>query len=172
MPVAVNMLSTGRSFSEISQRYGGLEDSIMKLELLAKILGYAGLIPFLVFSLATWVPVPLANNPHFVLSTYAAVILSFMGAIHWGVAMSRDSSIAVSELGFSVLPALLAWLALLIPALFAYALLVPCFFVLYLGDRYASDKGLLPDWYLPMRFVLTTVVILSLIIAALALYAA
>jgi hypothetical protein len=141
----------------------------MKLQQLAKILGYAGLIPFLIFSLATWVSIPLTNNPHFVLSTYAAVILSFMGAIHWGVAISRDSNIAVSELGLSVLPALLAWLALLIPALFAYGLLILCFFVLYLVDRYASDKGLLPYWYLPMRLVLTSVVILCLIVAALAL---
>jgi hypothetical protein len=141
----------------------------MNLQQLAKILGYAGLIPFIFFSVAAWVHLPWFSNPHFVLSTYAAVILSFMGAIHWGVAMSRESISANFELGYSVVPALLAWLALLIPALFAYWLLILCFIVLYLGDRYASNKGLLPDWYLPMRLVLTTIVTLCLFIAALAL---
>ena len=141
----------------------------MKLQQLARSLGYAGLIPFIVFSGAAWVSLPGVADPHVILTSYAAAILAFMGAIHWGVAMTRESAIANAELGLSVLPALLAWLALLIPALSAYVLLIMGFAVLYWADRYTNQKGLLPEWYLPMRKVLTAVVVLCLFAAALAL---
>lgn len=144
----------------------------MTLQKLAKILGYAGLIPFFVFSIATWVSLPLAINPHFVLTAYAAVILSFMGAIHWGIAMTEQSAIANRELSLSVVPALLGWLALLMPSLFGYGLLILCFALLYMADSYTNRQGLLPVWYLPMRMVLTTVVVLCLAVAALALVVA
>jgi hypothetical protein len=136
---------------------------------LARILGYSGLIPFIVFSIATWTSLPFVHEPHWILSTYAAVILSFMGAVHWGVAMSRDSDVARLELGFSVVPALLGWLALLLPAPFTYAVLIVSFAALYFADGYISRKGLLPGWYLPMRRVLTSIVLFCLVGAALAM---
>jgi hypothetical protein len=138
----------------------------MNTEQLAKTLGYAGLIPFIVFSLGTWISLPLVENPHFILMTYAAVILAFMGAIHWGVAMSRPSDIEQVQLGLSVIPALVGWLALLTSLLYGYVLLVCCFSALYLADRSASKAGLLPHWYLPMRAVLTFIVVICLAAAA------
>ncbi len=141
----------------------------MKLQQLARLLGYAGLIPFIVFSVATWVPIPAVTDPHTILISYAAMILAFMGAIHWGVAMTRENAIANAELGLSVLPALLAWLALLISTLLAYGLLLLGFAVLYWADSYTNRKGILPEWYLPMRKVLTAVVLLCLFAATVAL---
>jgi hypothetical protein len=140
----------------------------MKLQQLAKLLGYAGLIPFIVFSLGTWITLPFVHNTHFVLMTYAAVILSFMGAIHWGVAMSRSSDIEVTQLGLSVIPALIGWLALLVASVYGYILLILCFSALLLADKSVNKAGLLPGWYLPMRMILTTIVVLCLLIAALA----
>ena len=141
----------------------------MKLKQLATTLGYAGLIPFIVFSVATWIALPLVNEPHVILTAYAAIILSFMGAIHWGVAMTRESRVAHLELGLSVLPALLGWLALLISTLLAYGLLIMGFAVLYFADSYTDYRGIIPEWYLPMRRVLTSVVVVCLCVAALAL---
>jgi hypothetical protein len=140
----------------------------MKLSRLANLLGYAGLIPFIVFSLSTWITLPLVDEPHFVLLTYAAVILSFMGAVHWGVAMSRSSEVALTQLALSVIPAVLGWLALLISTFHGYVLLITCFIALFIADRYAADAGLLPGWYLPMRAQLTAIVVLCLAAAALA----
>lgn len=142
----------------------------MKLQLLANILGYAGLVPFVLFSIGAWITLPLVDNPHFILLTYAAVILSFMGAIHWGVAMSQQGDSAKIQLGTSVLPALLGWMALLIPVLYGYGLLIVCFSALCVADKYAADKGLVPGWYLPLRVGLTTIVVLCLIAAALAVF--
>ena len=143
----------------------------MTVSKLAKILGYAGLVPFVCLSLAAWIAMPVIDDPHYMLIAYAAVILSFMGAVHWGIAMSKDSSIMNAELGLSVLPALLGWLALLMPALIAYILLITGFGLLFAADRVARNAGVFPDWYLPMRFVLTLVVIVCMVFAALALLA-
>ena len=142
----------------------------MQLERIAKILGYAGLIPFIVFSAGTWMTLPLMENAHTALMTYAAIILSFMGAIHWGLAMSQSSSHANLQLAGSVIPALLGWLALLIPMLYGYGLLALSFVLLYFADMLAGDKGLFPSWYLPMRVILTAVVVACLVIAALSVY--
>ena len=139
----------------------------MKLEQLAKILGYAGLIPFITFSLGTWFNLAIIDDAHFIVLTYAAVILSFMGAIHWGVAMSINHKMVNTILGLSVIPALLGWLALLIPMLYGYGLLIFSFIILYWADKYISDQGMLPVWYLPMRLVLTSIVVLSLLVSVL-----
>jgi len=142
----------------------------MSLQQLARLLGFAGLVPFIVFSTGVWTTLPIMQNAHFILITYAAVILSFMGAVHWGLAMSGSNTTAKIQLGASVLPALLGWVALLIPMLYGYILLTACFIVLLMADKIAGSKGLVPDWYLPMRFILTTVVVLCLLIAALTVF--
>lgn len=139
----------------------------MRIEPLAKTLGYSGLIPFIIFSFGVWTGLPMVDNPHLPLLTYAAIILSFMGAIHWGLAMVKEDSLSTTQLGLSVVPALLGWLALLIPPLSGYGLLILSFIGLYLADKYICGKGLLPEWYLLMRFVLTLIVVLSLVAAAL-----
>lgn len=139
---------------------------MMPLPQLSRLLGYAGLIPFVYYSAATWLALPLAADPHFILSAYAAVILSFMGAIHWGVAMSRAGNGNALQLALSVIPALAGWSALLLQTLHGYSLLILCFVALCIADKRATDRKLLPGWYLPMRIRLTTVVVLSLVAAA------
>ena len=77
---------------------------------LADRLGYAGLIPFvgLAFQFEDETSVSAFMS-------YAAVILSFLGGIHWGVAM-RDQRLASNTvLAVSMLPSLLAWFAMLLP---------------------------------------------------------
>ena len=55
---------------------------------LAAQLGYAGLIPFVAGAAITWLPGPMPFSiEHWPLLAYGAVILTFMGAIHWGLAM-------------------------------------------------------------------------------------
>lgn len=147
-----------------------MRDRIMSLHQLARLLGFAGLVPFIAFSAGAWTTLPIMQNAHFVLMTYAAIILSFMGAVHWGLAMSGNGTTAKIQLGASVLPALLGWLALLIPMLYGYMLLAACFIVLLMADKLAGTRSLVPDWYLPMRYILTTVVVLCLVVAALTVF--
>lgn len=140
----------------------------MTIERLATLLGYAGLVPFVVFCVGTWLPLPAVADSHFVLMSYAAVILSFMGAIHWGAAMAQANGAGLLQLGLSVIPALLAWVALLISPIYAYSLLILAFVALCIADQRAVGGGRLPSWYAPLRVVLTTVVVICLIAAAMA----
>jgi hypothetical protein len=104
------------------------------------------------------------------LLSYAAVILAFMGAIHWGLAIRADeaSDQAPVQLGLSVIPPLLGWVALSLPIDLALPVFFVAFAGLYLADLWAVNHGLAPVWYPALRKPLTFVVIASLAIAWLA----
>ncbi|CAA6823027.1 MAG: Unknown protein [uncultured Thiotrichaceae bacterium] len=89
----------------------------------ALIMGYGGLIPFVILSLCLVAGIgivgfDLARTGQLLMS-YAAIILSFIGAVHWGVALAHHDSMPTSLLhrfyGYSVLPAICAWVSLLLP---------------------------------------------------------
>lgn len=136
---------------------------------IATILGYAGLIPFIAFASGLWLaPVQYLPDIHHALLTYAAIILSFIGAIHWGSAIELKNHQQKFQLGISVLPPLLGWLALLMPLTYSYTILVIAFFVLCIYDSQMTKYGLLPGWYPTLRVPLTTIVVITLITSLLA----
>jgi len=132
-------------------------------------LGYGGLIPFVVLA-----PASLLDHHHGwtwsdALYAYGAIILSFVGALHWGFAMSAqglDESRRVRSLIWSIVPALIAWPALLLAPAGATALLVLGFVAHYLQDRRLARSMAFPAWYMPLRLRLTTIACLSLILGA------
>lgn len=141
---------------------------VMKLRLQAQLLGYAGLIPFIGLSIGTWADLPFIEQPHYLLQAYAAVILSFMGAIHWGMVISMPGEEARMQLVASIVPPLLGWVALMLPQVTGYSLLILSFIGLCFYDGVVARKSALPSWYLPMRVVLTSIVVLCLALAAFA----
>ena len=139
-------------------------------ERIAKILGYAGLIPFIIFSIGSWIEIPYLYNTIYVLITYAAIILSFMGAIHWGMAMSKTDNKQNKYFITSVIPALAAWFSLLIPEFFSLIVLLIGFILLISYDLAVEKPQGFPNWYIPMRIKLTFVVSLSLVSALLSIF--
>lgn len=131
-------------------------------ETTAKFLGYAGLVPFVTFSIGSWITLPYISDAVQILIAYAAIILSFMGAIHWGQAMSRASQQHSKYFIASVIPALTAWIALLLPDSLALIVLLCGFIALFTYDRAVKISQAFPDWYIPMRKTLTLVVVLCL----------
>ena len=134
----------------------------------AKILGFAGLLPFIAGSLYLLAgPLTLAQVAANALIGYGAVILSFMGAVHWGLALAGRSP--EFRFGVSVVPALAGWGALLIALLgehlLALTLLAAGFIGVYWLDLGAVRDGQAPAWYRGLRLKLTAVVVLSLGIA-------
>ena len=134
-------------------------------------LGYGGLIPFVVLAAVAMVGGDYAGFCSDALIAYGAVILSFVGAVHWGIALMR------TDLGeqrrnatwvWSVVPALLAWLALLVTPVAAAVVLVVGFVAQYLQDRRLSGQSSLPPWYLPLRLRLTSVACVCLVAGAFA----
>ena len=134
-----------------------------------KLLGYLGLLPVIVPTVLLFLD---KHHPaiwaHFII-TYAAIILSFVGALHWAFAMTiNQASKLDKQFGFiwSVNPSLIAWMSLLINHFFA-SILLAIFFILNL----AKDKNLpknfdLPEWYLSLRTRLTYIVTICLVVAA------
>lgn len=95
------------------------------------------------------------------LLSYSAIILGFLGGIHWGIGLSAQRA---SRFILAVLPALYAWGAFLLPWPWS-AWVLALGFVLMLGvdwlDRFHSLE------YRKLRLAASSVVVLHLIAAAL-----
>ncbi len=130
-------------------------------------LGLAGLIPFVAGAALQWFTPPgwrmLAASA---LLTYGAVIVSFLGGIHWGLAM-RQAELQAPRLLWGVLPSLLGWLAVLLDSPWGHALLVFSLLACYAVDR-ASYRALGLSAWLPLRALLTAVASVSVALGALA----
>ena len=124
----------------------------------ASYLGYGGLIPFAVFSIGSWTGLPYVDDSSAILIAYAAVIMSFMGAIYWGLGMAKTEESHAKNLFVSVLPALAAWFALLVTELYALIILSAGFIFLLAYDLAIAQSLALPDWYISLRIKLTLAV--------------
>jgi hypothetical protein len=130
-------------------------------------LGYAGLLPFVASAVALWAAPPrLHGFVLYSLLTYGAVILSFMGAIHWGLAIREGGVSSPLQLGLSVVPPLVGWVALALSPMMSFTVLIVAFAVLYVADARAARLGLAPSWYPRLRLPLTVIVVVSLIASA------
>ena len=122
----------------------------------ASALGYGGLVPFV----AAVLGIALLDGEQRALAVrallaYGAVILSFLGAVHWGLVLARPPADAARRLLAGVLPALAGWVALLLPARFGLALLVVAFGAFWLYEHRVLGEKRLPASYLGLRRSLT-----------------
>jgi hypothetical protein len=131
-----------------------MQPSLSSPSLTARTIGYAGLIPFICLSALS----VLLNGTHqstmsFSLLAYGATIISFLGAIHWGLAM-RDEQPDRIAIIWGVIPSLLACGSLIFDTdwglVIQFITLWICFFVDF--KRYPQFG--VSQW-LSMRFKLT-----------------
>ncbi len=149
---------------------------------IATLLGNLGLVPFFVLAILTWLPWrdEVSLQVQFALVGYTAVILSFLGAVHWGLALANpglDKARAWNALGWGVTPSLLGWLALLmlmlgLPAALILAFLIGDLLLVRVVDGqlvhlYATP---VPSWYLSLRTRLTLGASLCLLAALVAAF--
>ncbi|KKY33173.1 putative mitochondrial inner membrane protein 1 [Diaporthe ampelina] len=156
-------------------------------------LGLAGTLPYLGTSLATtylswdlnteW-PSQSQFVNHFLMSHesashylhllepiqvgYGAVIISFLGAIHWGLEYAEkhpDKARTTFRYGLGVLAPVLAWPTMIMPVQYALTAQFGAFVFMYFADARATTRGWAPTWYGTYRFVLTAIVGLSLFIS-------
>lgn len=128
-------------------------------------LGLAGLIPFIglaaviLLEVAGWQAVALQAFLY-----YSAVILSFLGGVHWGVAMSLDHEGSYpfsARMMVAMAPSLLAWPALMLSPQFSLLALMIGFLLIRLYEAQADSVERLPVWYTTLRTLLTVVVVIS-----------
>ncbi len=147
----------------------------------AVLLTFAGAIPFLVLGMVILLDPLNADTAIQVLVSYGAVILSFVGAVHWGFAL-RESAHPAGDvpptpaalgaerqlLVFGVVPALIGWLALSVmlhfhaPA-FALFLLLAGFFITIVVETIGRGRGVVSVNYLLLRWAVSIVVLLVLV---------
>jgi Protein of unknown function (DUF3429) len=131
------------------------------------ILGYGGLIPFVGCAAmsvldASWVAA---------LAVYGAVILSFVGALHWGFAMQAPSlspSERTALYVWSVVPSLLAGVALLLSPRIGGGLLILGFLSHLVRDRRLPAGVTVPAWYRSLRLRLTLVAVVCIAVGVFA----
>src|SRR5437016_3839617 len=133
---------------------------------LARILGIAGLLPFVVLSLACWLVHPdwLGVCIRAQIG-YGIAILSFLGGIHWGAALASEHFTVEQTkkaLIWGVMPAALAWFARSLEMGFGFAVLMLGFVAAYQVDKRLYQWYRMPDWFLMLRFQLTCVVVVAL----------
>lgn len=142
----------------------------MSTEQIITRLGYAGLIPFVVLTALMWlVNAELLPFVSIALGGYAAVIVSFLGGVHWGIGFMKaqaDTAAAPrSHFVWGVVPSLIAWLALMMPVYAALPLLGLVVVACYAVDSKTYPTAGLGHW-LPMRLRLTVVATASCVLGA------
>ena len=146
----------------------------------ATLLAAAGLIPFI--ALAAVVLLDPLDSPAAIqaLICYGAVILAFVGAVHWGFALREAAHpaaggvLAPAALGaerqllsLGIVPAIIGWIALLamlhfaLPAL-ALFLLLAGFFVTIVTETIGRGRGVVAANYLAMRWGVSIIVLIAL----------
>ena len=146
----------------------------------ATALGLGGLIPFIVLAVgAAALDADTARMAIGAQIQYAGSVLSFIGALHWGVALAAPGlSVARTRtaLAWSVVPSLYAWLATVAPdwqpdwdaAHTTLALLIAGFVMAWLVDRALYRGHPVPGWFIRLRTVLTAGATLTLLVTLLA----
>ncbi|KAK4445599.1 hypothetical protein QBC34DRAFT_441620 [Podospora aff. communis PSN243] len=92
---------------------------------------------------------------------YGAVIISFLGAIHWGLEFAEKSAShnrTRFRYAIGVIAPAVAWPTVFMPVHWALTTQFLSFTFLYLADARATTWGWAPQWYGTYRWVLTAVV--------------
>ena len=137
--------------------------------ILAWILALAGAVPFAVATVALTSEHSQVRVPAIAaMVTYAAVILSFLGGIEWGLALREDSlgaSLQSRErfrgaaLLVSVLPSLAGWGVLWLPSpRWQLGASLGLFVAVWAVDLAFARQGLLPSWFVNLRTAVTVLV--------------
>ncbi len=157
-----------------------MADTETRLPKMAFYLGYAGLLPFVGLAIASVAGVKVQTyfdvTTEFWLAIYAAVIISFLGAIHWGVVIAIADKLDPNEnntlLFYSVIPSLLAWFSFLLNMKYTLFLMGLIILFCYFMDRLILFKKLnntINTEFSRLRLHLTIVVSIALFISAISL---
>jgi hypothetical protein len=134
------------------------------------VLTIAGTLPFVALS----VPVSMEAFPDprpiiHVLLTYAAVIVSFIGGAHWGIAVTQygnNRRIANLLIVQSVWPSLVAWGALLHVGIHIQLLVMTLLYTfMWAIDSLLYNNAIIPQWFFNLRCIITPIVVVSLYVA-------
>ena len=145
-------------------------DNIMnKTEKLFMIISIVGLVPFIIGLL----DLLINKNNLFILVNiqkyYGSIIFTFLGAIYWGAMLNLPPKSLIPEkikffiIIWSVVPSIIGITILSIKSNFGLLVLSLGFLLCQLVDEIFSKYLSFPNWYLPLRRILTLIVVIVLI---------
>ena len=138
-------------------------------------LTFAGTIPFIACAFLLMidvVTVPILGSVANILSAYGLVIASFMAGAHWGnhLSLADDNKWAVRLPLYSNVIALGLWLGFLSLSVSSFIWLLVIGFISLLVIDYSLHRAqIISHTYFQVRKYVTTIVVISLVIAALQL---
>ncbi len=137
----------------------------------AWILTLSGALPFIAAAAGAFV-LPLEHHARllYAASTYAAIILSFLGGIQWGLAVALSEAAPRSArtlFMISVTISLAGWCLLFIePASLRLACAAGLFVCVWAVDGLLRLQSLIPAWFFRLRGLATVLVVGALLILA------
>jgi hypothetical protein len=135
-------------------------------EALIRRLSYLGLVPFGLLAALMWlVPADLHPFIAIALVSYAGTVAAFLGGIHWGIGLRPHAPHAVGHIVWGVVPSLVAWVAVVMPAFAGLPLLGLLLVACCVVDHKTWPRAGLAAW-LPMRLHITIVAVLCCLLGA------
>ena len=145
----------------------------------AILLSILALAPFIGCSLAALsTDAAMAERMLTALIAWGALILAFVGGLHWGLVLrepesgppvppgSKPAPGRNTRIGLAVLPLILGWLALLLPLIaatwLALLLLIAAYIAALVAEHHAARRFVLPSRYLWLRWGFTVVAVAML----------
>ncbi len=126
-------------------------------------IGLAGLLPFIASAAGVALLPPFVQPIAFYAAfVYSLAILSFLGGVHWGIALSDGG---MARYIWSVVSPLLGFVAVFAPRPIALYAMAAAFVLIGIVDI-AVFRGAGPRWYAWLRAVLTVVVAACLVFIA------
>ena len=128
----------------------------------ALVWGWMGVVPLAACAIAALALTPetaaLASR---VAIAYGAIILTFIGGVHWGLAMKDiDASTQLYTVG--IVPSIVALCAVLAPPVAGIPVLIAGFIALLGYDLWVVRRAFAPRWYARLRVPLTLSVVTCL----------
>ena len=140
-----------------------------KNEKLFILISILGLLPFFIGLIDLLIN---KNNLFFLINLpkyYGSIIFTFLGAIYWGIILNLSPKSFVPEkikffiIIWSVLPSIIGITVLSIKNNFSLLMLSLGFLLCQLVDEIFNKYLSFPNWYLPLRRILTLIVVIVLI---------
>ncbi|MBL6785562.1 MAG: DUF3429 domain-containing protein [Rickettsiales bacterium] len=130
---------------------------------LAKLLTYAGSIPFIFLTILNLkgIHITYGIDVKEAMISYAAIILTFVAAIHFAYGIMQEEY-AKSFLIKSNVIALASWFALMIEFKFAILIILTGFIITTFIEICAFKKSVIPEWFFKLRIQISIIVIICL----------
>ena len=134
-----------------------------KIAMTAYALGYFGALPFVIFTFLEWQGYEVINSSLDLLYFYGVIILSFLGAPHWGYVLGKLNNFPIRKaslrLILGIIPSLVGFFSIFFDDLGRLLTIALGFLFAYIVDSVFFEEKGIPEWYLPLRMRLTFIVV-------------